>query len=71
MFGADSNAGAAVFDCFDCVFDLKVAAVGGEDRIGEVITCPYRGLQEIRVSAMELWQNLGTRAYHDVEFGLM
>lgn len=67
MLGADSNAGTAVFDCFNCVLDLKVAAVRRENGIGEVITCPYRGLQEICVSTMELWQNLATRAYHDVE----
>lgn len=41
MFGADPNAGAAVFDGFDCVFDLKVAAIRGENRIGEVIARPY------------------------------
>ena len=27
MFGTDSNAGAATFNCFDRVFDLEVAAV--------------------------------------------
>jgi 3'-phosphoadenosine 5'-phosphosulfate sulfotransferase len=44
MFCADSNACTAILDRFDGVFDLEVAAVGGEDRIGEVIACPYRGL---------------------------
>jgi hypothetical protein len=51
MFCADSNAGTTVFDRFDSVFDLEVAAVRGEDRIREVVACPYRGLQEICVSA--------------------
>ena len=41
MFGADSDAGTAAFDCLDGVFDLKVAAVGGEDRIRQIIAGPY------------------------------
>ena len=41
MFGADSNAGTAAFDCLDSIFDLKVAAVGGEDRIREIVTGSY------------------------------
>jgi hypothetical protein len=44
MFGANPNAGTAVFDCFDSVFDLEIAAIRRKDRIGQVITRSYRGL---------------------------
>jgi hypothetical protein len=52
MLGADANTGPAVFDCFNGVFDLEVAAVGRKDRIGEIVASPDRGLQEICVSAL-------------------
>jgi hypothetical protein len=60
MFGADPNASTAVFDCFDRVFDLEVAAIRGENRIGKVIARPYRGLQESCVSATERGQGFSS-----------
>jgi hypothetical protein len=38
---ADSDGGAPVFDRFDGVFDLEVAAVWGEDAVGEVVAGAY------------------------------
>lgn len=38
---ADSDGGAAVLDRFDGVFDLEVAAVGGEDAVREVVSGAY------------------------------
>jgi len=67
MLGADADAGTAVFDRFNCIFDLEVAAVGRKDRIGEIVTGPNRRLQEIRVSALGHWQNLANGAYHGVD----
>ena len=38
---ADSYCCPAVFDGFDGVFDLEVAAVGAEDAVGEVVASAY------------------------------
>ena len=38
---SDSDGGAPVFDGFDGVFDLEVAAVGAEDGVGEVVAGAY------------------------------
>lgn len=36
-----TNRRASVLDGFDCVFDLEVAAIGGEDRVGQIVTRTY------------------------------
>ena len=41
---SDTDAGAAVLHRFNGVFDLKVASIGGEDGVGEVIAGADRGL---------------------------
>lgn len=41
IFALDTNRRAAVFYCLDRVFDLKVATVGREDRVGQVVACAY------------------------------
>lgn len=41
IFAADADGGAAVFHGFDSVFDLEIAAVGGEDGVGEIVACAY------------------------------
>ena len=35
-----------ILDSLHCVFDLEVAAIGGEDGVGEVVASAYRGLYE-------------------------
>ena len=40
----DADRGAAIFDGLDGVLDLEVAAVGREDRVGQVVACAYRRL---------------------------
>ena len=44
IFAADTDGRAAVLDCLDCVLDLEVAAIGGEDGVGEIVARAYRGL---------------------------
>lgn len=45
VLAADSDGGAAILDSLDGIFDLKVAAVGGEDGVLEIVSRPYRGLE--------------------------
>jgi hypothetical protein len=35
----DANGGTAILDSLDSVLDLKVATVGGEDGVEQVVTC--------------------------------
>lgn len=44
VLAPNANRGATVLDCLHCIFDLEVASIGGEDRIGEIIARPYRRL---------------------------
>jgi len=44
IFAADADRGAAVLDRLDGVFDLEVAAVGGEDGVCEIVARSYRRL---------------------------
>ena len=37
----DADGGAAVLDCLYGIFDLEIAAVGGEDGVGEVVARAY------------------------------
>lgn len=45
VLAADADGGAAILDSLDGIFDLEVAAVGGEDGVLEIVTRPYRGLE--------------------------
>lgn len=44
IFAADADRGAAILDRLDGVFDLEVAAVGGEDGVCEIVARSYRRL---------------------------
>lgn len=44
IFTPDSDCRSAVLDRLDCVFDLKVAAIGRKDGVGEIVARTYRGL---------------------------
>lgn len=44
ILAADADGGAAVLDGLHGVFDLEVAAIGGEDGVGKVVACTYGGL---------------------------
>jgi len=44
ILAPDADRGAAVLDRLDGIFDLEVAAVGGEDGVCEIVTCSYRRL---------------------------
>lgn len=44
VLAADADRRAAALYRLDCVFDLEVAAVGGEDGVGEIVACSYRRL---------------------------
>lgn len=44
VLAANPYGGSAVLDSLDGIFDLEVAAVGREDRVGQVVACSYRGL---------------------------
>lgn len=48
ILAADADGGAAILDSLDSIFDLEVAAVGGEDGVLEIVTRPYRGLESFR-----------------------
>jgi hypothetical protein len=41
IFTSDANGCAAVLNCFDCILDLKIAAVGREDGVLEIVTRSY------------------------------
>jgi hypothetical protein len=41
IFAPDADCCASVLDCFHCVLDLEVAAIGGEDGVGQVVACAY------------------------------
>lgn len=36
-----ANRRAAVLNCLHCVFDLEVASIGREDRVGKIIASAY------------------------------
>lgn len=42
---ADADRCAAVLHRLDCIFDLEVAAVRGEDGVGEIVARSYRRLR--------------------------
>ena len=50
VFAPDADRGAAVFDRLHGVLDLEVAAIGGEDGVGEVVARAYRRLGVWEVS---------------------
>jgi hypothetical protein len=45
ILAADADCGPSILDRLHCVFDLEVAAIGGEDGIGQIVACTYRGLR--------------------------
>jgi hypothetical protein len=45
VLAADADGGTAILDSLHGIFDLEVAAVGGEDGVLEIVTRPYRGLE--------------------------
>ena len=47
-----ADCGPAVLDCFRCIFDLEVAAIGGEDGVGRIVAGAYRGLRSSAVSTI-------------------
>lgn len=47
VFAADSDRRVAVLNSLHGIFDLEVAAVGGEDRVLEIVACAYRRLGEV------------------------
>lgn len=50
VLAPDADRGATVLDRLHGVLDLEVAAIGGEDGVGEVVTCAYRRLRGCEVS---------------------
>lgn len=48
IFAPDPNCCATVLDRFHSVFDLEVAAIGGEDGVGEIVAGSYGRLQGIK-----------------------
>jgi hypothetical protein len=44
VLAPDADRGAAVLDRLHGVLDLEVAAIGGEDGVGEIVACAYRRL---------------------------
>lgn len=44
VLAADADRGAAVFNCLDGIFDLEVAAIGGENGVGKIVACSYGSL---------------------------
>lgn len=44
VFAPDADRSASILYRLDCIFDLEVSSIGGEDGIRQVITCAYRGL---------------------------
>ena len=47
IFAADSDGRVAILDGLHGIFDLEVAAVGGEDGVLEIVACAYRRLDEV------------------------
>lgn len=41
IFTSDPNRGSAILYCLDCIFDLEVSAIGGEDRVRQVVARTY------------------------------
>lgn len=50
IFAPDADRCASILDCLHCILDLEVSAVGGENGIGEIVTCSYRRLRVHMVS---------------------
>lgn len=50
LLAPDADRGAAILDRFDGVLNLKVAAIGGEDGVGEIVARAYRRLSSATVS---------------------
>jgi len=46
ILASDTDCSAAVLDSFCGVFDLEVAAIGGEDGVGEIVSGTYRRLED-------------------------
>lgn len=56
ILASDTDRGAAVLYSLDGIFDLEVAAVGGEDGVGEIVTRSYRRLWTgVSVSSRSGW----------------
>lgn len=45
VLGANADGGASILDGLDCIFDLEVSAVGGEDGVEQVVTRSYGRLK--------------------------
>ena len=45
LLAPDADRGAAVLHRLQGVFGLEVAAIGGEDGVGEIVACSYRRLR--------------------------
>jgi len=45
ILASDTNCSAAVLDSFCGIFDLEVAAIGREDRVGKIVSSTYRRLK--------------------------
>lgn len=45
IFRTDADGGAAVLYCLDCVLNLEVTAIRGEDGVGQIVASSYRRLQ--------------------------
>jgi hypothetical protein len=45
ILASNTNCGAAVLDSFCGIFNLEVAAIGGEDGVGEIVSGTYRRLE--------------------------
>jgi hypothetical protein len=50
ILASDTDCGAAVLDSFCGIFDLEVAAIRGEDGVGEIVARAYRRLEQGGVS---------------------
>lgn len=44
VLAADADRGAAVLNCLYGIFDLEVAAIGGENGVGKIVACSYGSL---------------------------
>ena len=47
IFAPNANGGSTIFYGFDRIFDLEVASIGREDRVGEIVTRTYRSLWKV------------------------
>ena len=41
IFTPDPNRRTAILYGLNSIFDLEVSAIGGEDRVGQVVACTY------------------------------